>query len=146
MVIVSVLWCFRIQRISGKYGFLVLVSLLVACAPIKKSELRSFPTGELCSEYARDNVNQPNVKAVLSEDNLVRGRYWSYIDRDELRVGMNECEALAVYGKPDDKKTIISILGRRQKWIWNDRFNGSQNESEHAYFKDGVITSLGRFR
>ncbi len=56
------------------------------------------------------------------------------IAEKKVKLGMDQAQALASWGKPDDINTTVTSRGKREQWVYG--------YSNYLYFENGILTSF----
>ena len=99
-------------------------------------ELTHRSDDELCKAYYV--VKSPALKAEIDRRHLIDAANLGLIDKEQVAVGFNKCEAVAAWNEPNDVHRTVTGSSVSEQWCYGDVYSMSC-----IYFDEaGKVTSI----
>ena len=139
-------------------AWLVLASLLTACAPVgwqrlERADLSTLQTPELCQGFydasqpafpkGTNSALQERIGRVLVERKMLAEDDLRRVRSGMVQVGDNLCHALAAWGRPEDVNRTATTYGESQQWVYPE-YAGTYRtgRARYLYLERGRVTAI----
>lgn len=138
-------------RICGVMALLMNLSACASYEPVRMSndtaaQLQQEPDPLICqyayfSQTFTGEAPRAASERVLDEGirrGLIRADRADAIRHNKVSIGMNECEAHAAWGFPNDINTMTTAAGSQEQWVYGTYASATSL----LYVEGGLVTAI----